>query len=439
MKWLDRILSKVFRKKIGFLRSDQHVESMRFEFLFPGELEPTDLIYVASEEDKDIEVLFQTQLSLFEKLEQKHGVRLVYLPLLVKQLQEEKVLRYRAPYLKDDEVHSMPIGNNFLLRFLKNPEDRGKMKHGLLRKEWFSLGRGEKDGYFVRFYPLSSESGVSIEEQLSVIFEQAKHELLSDPVISRYNCIVFDREIENNQMRSCECRAKLQPRKLEDMLGSTGEEKRLESPDFQILYDGLEEEKAQRSFCPSIPKKPRVDDGYADRLFNSQMVEENTDDLMEEIKVRIKTLRQRGIAESILEQLFHPDDRPRKMVITKDYQIQLPEFNNMEIKMEPLVKAVYLLFLNHPEGIMFKNLPDYRNELTQIYQQLRPNGLTERARQSIEDVTNPLSNSINEKCARIRGAFLKEFDKHIARFYYIDGMRATPKNIAIPRDLVVWE
>jgi hypothetical protein len=39
----------------------------------------------------------------------------------------------------------------------------------------------------------------------------------------------------------------------------------------------------------------------------------------------------------------------------------------MEIKMEPLTKAVYLLFLNHPEGILFKHLPDYRQELANIY------------------------------------------------------------------------
>ena len=107
--------------------------------------------------------------------------------------------------------------------------------------------------------------------------------------------------------------------------------------------------------------------------------------------------------------------------------------------MEPLVKAVYLLFLKHPEGIVFKCLPDYRNELAEIYNELRPMGLSERAIQSIEDVTNPLLNSINEKCARIRGAFLGEFDEYMAKYYYIEGKRGEAKKIALPRDLVVWE
>ena len=93
--------------------------------------------------------------------------------------------------------------------------------------------------------------------------------------------------------------------------------------------------------------------------------------------------------------------------------------------------------LNHPEGILFKDLPSYRNELAEIYRKLRPGGLTERALQSIEDVTNPLLNSINEKCARIRGAFVGQFDDHMARHYYIDGRRGEAKKISLPRELVV--
>ena len=111
----------------------------------------------------------------------------------------------------------------------------------------------------------------------------------------------------------------------------------------------------------------------------------------------------------------------------------------MVIKMEPLVKAIFLLFLKHPEGIIFKHLPDYRQELIDIYKNLRPYGLNERSLQSIEDVTNPFLNSINEKCARIRAAFLKKFDEYLAKNYYITGERGEAKKIALPRELVTWE
>ena len=107
--------------------------------------------------------------------------------------------------------------------------------------------------------------------------------------------------------------------------------------------------------------------------------------------------------------------------------------------MEPLIKAVYLLFLKHPEGIVFKELTEYRNELLEIYKGLKPLGLNKRTVQSIEDVTNPLLNSINEKCARIRSAFVKEFDEGLAKNYFVTGERGEAKKITLPRDLVIWE
>ena len=107
--------------------------------------------------------------------------------------------------------------------------------------------------------------------------------------------------------------------------------------------------------------------------------------------------------------------------------------------MEPLAKAVYLLYLKHPEGIAFKQLPDYRQELIDIYNDLRPLGLNQRSLQSIEDVTNPLLNSINEKCSRIRAVFLAEVDASLADQYYIVGKSGEQKRITLPRDLVIWE
>ncbi len=127
-----------------------------------------------------------------------------------------------------------------------------------------------------------------------------------------------------------------------------------------------------------------------------------------------------------------------KLRITKDGTILLADYQK-EVKMEPIVKAVYLLFLNHPEGIAFKYLPDYRKELTDLYHKIKPFGLTERAIRSIEDVTNPFLNSINEKCSRIRAAFVPEVDATLLEQYIITGKSGEVKKILLSRDLVVWE
>lgn len=127
-----------------------------------------------------------------------------------------------------------------------------------------------------------------------------------------------------------------------------------------------------------------------------------------------------------------------RLTITKDCAILLTDYQK-EVKMEPIVKAVYLLFLKHPEGIVFKYLSDYRKELADIYQKIKPFGLTERAIRSIEDVTNPLLNSINEKCSRVKAAFQSEVVPTLLEQYIIMGKSGETKKIALPRDLVTWE
>ena len=161
--------------------------------------------------------------------------------------------------------------------------------------------------------------------------------------------------------------------------------------------------------------------------------------LLEDMDVRMQKLRAKGMNEWTFRGLFKTKAQLSRLVITKDYKVLLPDYNDIEIRMEPLVKAVYLLFLKYPKGIIFKELADYREELLDIYKGLKPMGLSERTIQSIEDVTNPLLNSINEKCARIRSAFIKEFDEGLAKNYFVTGERGEVKKITLPRDLVIWE
>jgi len=160
--------------------------------------------------------------------------------------------------------------------------------------------------------------------------------------------------------------------------------------------------------------------------------------LMAEVKEKVRMLKELGMSEAEIVSSFRISQPLKKLVISRNYRIFLGD-ERKEVHMEPLVKAVYLLFLKHPEGIVFKDLPDYRMELADIYNKVRPWGLNERALQSIEDVTNPLLNSINEKCARIRNVFATILDSSVAEHYYIRGTRGKAKCISLPREMVVWE
>ena len=122
----------------------QELEDNKVEFQLKGKLAPKELVYVASEEDKALTKLFETHPEVLEGWGQMIGFQIVYLPLLLKRLRDKKVLQYRAPYLDDAELKDITIGNDFLLQYLDNPDDRVKLKHGFIRTEDIHRGRDGK-------------------------------------------------------------------------------------------------------------------------------------------------------------------------------------------------------------------------------------------------------------------------------------------------------
>lgn len=165
-------------------------------------------------------------------------------------------------------------------------------------------------------------------------------------------------------------------------------------------------------------------------------------ELIAEIDLRIHLLQERGvnalILKKILTDLVDEHRSLSRMTITKDLRIVLDDYDRMEIHMEPINKAVFLLFLNHEEGISIKSLSDYRSELESLYTRLSHDDI-EKRKKSIDSLTNPTNNSINEKLSRIRQAFIARFEEDLAENYFITGGRGEVKRIKLPRDMVRWE
>ena len=116
-----------------------------------------------------------------------------------------------------------------------------------------------------------------------------------------------------------------------------------------------------------------------------------------------------------------------RLLITKDYRFILEDYHQ-EVELQPVHKAVYLLFLAHPEGIEFKRLADYREELTRYYMATAKMMDKEKIIEGVEHLVNPLDNAIHEKCSRIKKVFLDMMDEYTASYYIISSH--TQKHIA---------
>jgi hypothetical protein len=179
-----------------------------------------------------------------------------------------------------------------------------------------------------------------------------------------------------------------------------------------------------------------------------------------EVKRLAMQLQQSGRQDLLLHALGVPlleelrieaaKGRLSRLVITEDYRFVLEDYHK-EVELQPVHKAVYLLFLAHPEGIEFKRLAEYRDELLGYYMSTAKMMDKEKVIESVDHLTDPLDNAINEKCSRIKKVFLELMDEYSASYYFISSH--TQKHIAgssriwyerlkvitLPRELVVWE
>lgn len=166
-----------------------------------------------------------------------------------------------------------------------------------------------------------------------------------------------------------------------------------------------------------------------------------------------KDLLLRAIGVPLLEELRIEAAKGRlsRLLITKDYRFVLVDYGRREVELQPVHKAVYMLFLAHTEGIEFKRLGEYRDELRDYYLRVASNADRQRMEESLDHLTNPLDNAINEKCSRIKRVFSELMDEYSASYYIISGhaqKRIMGSNrvwyerlkiITLPREYVIWE
>jgi hypothetical protein len=183
--------------------------------------------------------------------------------------------------------------------------------------------------------------------------------------------------------------------------------------------------------------------------------------LVEEIRTRVQMLQRMGRNDLLLRAIGVPALEELRIEaargnlsplhITSDYRFFLTLYNNIEVELPPLHKAVYLLFLHHPEGIEFKKLVDYRGELLHWYKETSRWMSLAKIEEGVDRIVDPLDNAINEKCSRIKKAFSDLMDEYRASYYIISSHTKRHlagsakvwyerlKVITLPRELVIFD
>ena len=119
--------------------------------------------------------------------------------------------------------------------------------------------------------------------------------------------------------------------------------------------------------------------------------------------------------------------KPGRLLVNGNLKIVLPELDEMEIKMPAMCRTLYILFMKYSKqggGIVLKNIDEYRDEILDIYGLVKPGANESRVRTTVDNLCDPLSDSLNQMISRINRCVKNVItDKASAKHYIIAGTK----------------
>ncbi len=382
----------------------------------PFEPHKKQVIYVENLYCERMNAQLREKYSWFKRTFRQARLDFIYLPMFFNDVEIREKVLYYAPYLTEEILQQTTLSNSFLLDFVSHPEDREKMLPSLL------YAPKKVDGEWVF-------SGLTIDTETEDMIATMQHfsMLISEIKQDTAPSIHFKEKRREPDFDVQTKGMPVEPPKKERTPSEEAEEK-LRKLVKKFSHKLEDEEEAS---CGKIDKttQPNLDD-----------IQEEVNDILKSIDKEIEKLLLRGISLGAIHEFIDKRETISRLLITEDLRIILTDYNNKEVKLTPLYKAVYLLFLYHEEGIVLKRLEDYHQDLVYFYKKTsNVNELTPQMLDRVHMLEAPITNNRNIVIAKIREAFYKSFDPHLAKHYVILGSPGERYKIALDRKLLMFE
>lgn len=368
------------------------------------------VFYIENGYDADVNNFIQSNYFDLKSVFANNGMDFYYLPYLLREHDIEAKVRYYAPYLSS-ALLTTKVQSNALVPYLSDDDTRKNLQPSLVFEGNQKGGNGEVMFLQVPLSDIDFSQSKSVDDLVQWV-EQMRDAYHREIVHERV-CYYQSEDFHAPHCCSQVAASSSKKRFLEGLFNRFN--KKLEMPEDDVDLQKTEEEYAEEQSLMETEK------------------------VLRELRLTVQKLRLEGVSLMAIHEFIDKQEPLSRMTITPDYRIFLPDYNNIEIEMAALPKAIYFLFLRYPNGIIYKHMQDHYNELLNIYRQLRPHTDEARINLTITKVVNPVGNALNENIARIRKAFIEKFDEHLANHYIITGERGLQYAIPLDRELITWE
>ena len=387
---------------------------MRYSIAFknlPFEPEKRQVIYVENLFDERINAIIKDNYESLKWNFKRANLDFVYLPMFFNDEEIKEKILYYAPYLTSEIMEKVELRSSYLLGYMSHIENKVKILPSFLyapqkeEDEWVFQGQtidlSEKDDLAINKW--FEDSIYDIEEELPIV----------------HRCIRFDKDEESSAMTGTPISSESKPE-----YSSTP------------IWDKLK--KGALQFGKSMVDEEFGSSTETARSTLEEIREEDFEEALVDFKNNAKILRLGGVSLGALIEILINSEKISRLRITEDLRIILPDYNNKEVKLSAQLKAIYLLFLYHTDGIILQRLEDHHTQLMNYYRQTSKKELTPKMIEGIKKL-EAYGNAINPILTKIKQAFEDAFDEHLAKNYIITGSPGEPYKIPLDPNLIEWE
>ena len=387
---------------------------MRYSIAFknlPFKPEKRQVIYVENQYDERINAIIIEKYDWLKYQFKRANLDFVYLPMFFNDEEIKEKILYYAPYLTSEIMEKVELRSSYLLGYMSHIENKVKIMPSFLyapqkeEDEWVFQGQtidlSEKDDLAINKW--FEDSIYDIEEELPIV----------------HRCIRFDKDEESSAMTGTPISSESKPE-----YSSTP------------IWDKLK--KGALQFGKSMVEEEFGSSTETARSTLEEIREEDFEEALVDFKNNAKILRLGGVSLGALIEILINSEKISRLRITEDLRIILPDYNNKEVKLSAQLKAIYLLFLYHTDGIILQRLEDHHTQLMNYYRQTSKKELTPKMIEGIKKL-EAYGNAINPILTKIKQAFEDAFDEHLAKNYIITGSPGEPYKIPLDPNLIEWE
>ena len=403
---------------------------MKYSIAFrnlPFEPETRQVIYVENQYDERINAIIKDKYEWLKWTFKRANLDFVYLPMFFNDEEIKEKVLYYAPYLTEEIMEKVELRSSHLLRYMSHLENQGKIKPSFL----YAPKKDDEDWVFqgVTIDIDGSDNEITkwLEDTISEIEEEIEPQIQFSPAEKDSGPTIRFQKVEEESLTGMT---------REPDLDEEPQVEYSKTPNFwdRIRRGGL---KFGKSIVMEEDGSECSREVTPSKLEN--ILEEDVRVTLEELNQKIERLRLLGIPLDAIQEYIAKYETISRLRITDDYRIFLPDYNNREIKLGALYKAVFFLFLNNPEGIVLQRLEEHHKELVNYYLQTsNKNEMTSRMIDTINTLEYPGNNSINIVLSRIKAEFKRAIDEHLAKHYYIIGKPGEPYKIELDYEYIVW-